>query len=191
MESFKARQQVGPDGILHLDIPVGLSDREVEVMVIYQPIPSDRSPVATIAIASSQKAEDLQATIDVFNTNPLSRQCPIVGFRFPTQWPATGFLLGQLTVAMQLLDALIALINQALGVAMKVATRDLKDLEIVLTSFAEEGAHNPARIGVNDELAFEGMAFLLAGVIPSLSSFGAFDRGFRDIHHPNVESPLE
>jgi hypothetical protein len=38
MESFKIRQQVGQDGILHLDIPVGLSDREVEVMVIYQPV---------------------------------------------------------------------------------------------------------------------------------------------------------
>jgi hypothetical protein len=41
MESYKIRQQVGQDGILHLDIPIGLSDREVEVMVIYQPVPSD------------------------------------------------------------------------------------------------------------------------------------------------------
>ena len=49
MESFKVRQQVGPDGILHLDIPVGLTDREVEVMVIYQPVPSDRSPAMSLA----------------------------------------------------------------------------------------------------------------------------------------------
>ena len=49
MESFRVRQQVGPDGILHLDIPVGISDREVEVMVIYQPVPSDRSPVMSLA----------------------------------------------------------------------------------------------------------------------------------------------
>ncbi len=40
MESIKVRQHVGPDGILRLDIPVGLTEREVEVMVIYQPVQS-------------------------------------------------------------------------------------------------------------------------------------------------------
>lgn len=40
MESIKVRQHVGQDGILHLDIPVGLTERDVEVMVIYQPVPS-------------------------------------------------------------------------------------------------------------------------------------------------------
>lgn len=38
MESIRVRQRVGQDGILHLEIPVGLTDREVEVMVIYQPV---------------------------------------------------------------------------------------------------------------------------------------------------------
>lgn len=36
MESIKVRRHVGQDGILHLDIPVGIVEREVEVMVIYQ-----------------------------------------------------------------------------------------------------------------------------------------------------------
>lgn len=49
MESFKVRQQVGPDGILHLDIPVGIRDREVEVMVIYQPVSSTPAPVMSLA----------------------------------------------------------------------------------------------------------------------------------------------
>ena len=40
MESIKVRQRIGQDGILHLDIPVGLVEREVEVMVIYQPVRS-------------------------------------------------------------------------------------------------------------------------------------------------------
>lgn len=39
MESIKVRRHVGTDGILHLDIPVGVTEREVEVMVIYQPAP--------------------------------------------------------------------------------------------------------------------------------------------------------
>ena len=38
MESVRVRQHVGQDGILHLEIPVGLVDREVEAMVIYQPV---------------------------------------------------------------------------------------------------------------------------------------------------------
>ncbi len=38
MESVRVRQHIGQDGILHLEIPVGLADREVEVMVIYQPV---------------------------------------------------------------------------------------------------------------------------------------------------------
>lgn len=41
MESIKVRQRVGQDGILHLEIPVGLKGLDIEVMVIYQPIQTD------------------------------------------------------------------------------------------------------------------------------------------------------
>lgn len=40
MESIKVRQHVGQDGILHLKIPVGIKEQDMEVMVIYQPVPS-------------------------------------------------------------------------------------------------------------------------------------------------------
>ncbi len=40
MDSIKVHQRVGQDGILHLDIPLGLTESDVEVVVIYQPIPS-------------------------------------------------------------------------------------------------------------------------------------------------------
>jgi hypothetical protein len=40
MESIKVRRHVGQDGILHLDIPVGITERDVEVMVIYQSVPA-------------------------------------------------------------------------------------------------------------------------------------------------------
>jgi hypothetical protein len=36
MDSVKLRSHVGTDGILHLEIPIGMTDKEVEVMVIYQ-----------------------------------------------------------------------------------------------------------------------------------------------------------
>jgi hypothetical protein len=40
MESIKIRRHVGQDGILHLDIPVGITERDLEVMVIYESVSS-------------------------------------------------------------------------------------------------------------------------------------------------------
>ncbi|WP_193201001.1 hypothetical protein [Nostoc sp. MG11] len=36
MHSIKLCSHVGADGILHLEIPVGVKDKEIEVTVIYQ-----------------------------------------------------------------------------------------------------------------------------------------------------------
>lgn len=49
MESIKVRQRVGQDGMLHLAIPVGLADRDIEVMVIYQPVPAAKTAVLSLA----------------------------------------------------------------------------------------------------------------------------------------------
>jgi hypothetical protein len=38
MESIKIRQHVGQDGILHLEIPVEMTERDMEIVVIYQPV---------------------------------------------------------------------------------------------------------------------------------------------------------
>lgn len=38
MYSIKLKKRIGADGVLHLDIPVGITDKEVEIMVIYQPL---------------------------------------------------------------------------------------------------------------------------------------------------------
>lgn len=38
MRSILIRSRVGADGIVHLDVPSGLGETEVEVMVILQPI---------------------------------------------------------------------------------------------------------------------------------------------------------
>jgi hypothetical protein len=40
MQSIKLRSHVGSDGILHLEIPLGVTDKEIEVMVIYQQLES-------------------------------------------------------------------------------------------------------------------------------------------------------
>ena len=44
MQSIKLTKRVGEDGILHLDIPLGMKDKEVEVMVIYQSIETTQTP---------------------------------------------------------------------------------------------------------------------------------------------------
>ena len=48
-ESVTVRQRVGQDGVLHLDIPVGITDRDVEVTVIFQPVPADAAAVLSLA----------------------------------------------------------------------------------------------------------------------------------------------
>ncbi|MCL1464730.1 hypothetical protein [Argonema galeatum] len=38
MQSIKLRSHVGEDGILHLDVPVGIADTDLEVTVTVQPV---------------------------------------------------------------------------------------------------------------------------------------------------------
>ena len=38
MQSIKVRSHVGPDGILHLDVPVGIHDVDLEVLVTVQSV---------------------------------------------------------------------------------------------------------------------------------------------------------
>ena len=64
MESVRSRQHVGQDGILHLEIPVGLTDREVEVMIIYQPVQmliTNTSPLAQLYGACSDDPIEVDA----------------------------------------------------------------------------------------------------------------------------------
>ena len=44
MQSITQNSRVGRDGILKLSVPVGLSDVEVEVMIIIQPITQSEPP---------------------------------------------------------------------------------------------------------------------------------------------------
>lgn len=37
MESIKVRQHIGHDGFLHIKVPAELIDKDIEVMLVYQP----------------------------------------------------------------------------------------------------------------------------------------------------------
>ncbi|RUT10318.1 hypothetical protein DSM106972_008130 [Dulcicalothrix desertica PCC 7102] len=41
MQSIKINSYIGSDGILHINVPVGLTNQNVEVMLMYQPVESD------------------------------------------------------------------------------------------------------------------------------------------------------
>lgn len=71
MESIKVRQHIGPDGVLHLDIPVGITGQDIDVVVIYQPVPSETeaSTVNSSPNASTEmlkKLEKVQAMVRKF-----------------------------------------------------------------------------------------------------------------------------
>jgi|AGSF01.1.fsa_nt_gi hypothetical protein len=40
MQSIKVRSRVGSDGMLHLQVPVGIKDTDLEVIVVFQRIAS-------------------------------------------------------------------------------------------------------------------------------------------------------
>ena len=45
MDSVKLRSRVGEDGVLHLDVPVGLTDAELEVTVTFKKVtPVTKTP---------------------------------------------------------------------------------------------------------------------------------------------------
>jgi len=71
MQSIKVRSRVGADGMLHLQIPGGIKDTDLEVIVIFQPI---------VPATEAKKPEDLgwppgffERTIGCFQDEPLVR----------------------------------------------------------------------------------------------------------------------
>ncbi len=43
METVRLKSHVGNDGVLHLDVPIGLHDTYLEVVVVVQPISSTQT----------------------------------------------------------------------------------------------------------------------------------------------------
>ncbi len=57
MESIKIRQRVEQDSILHLDIPIKLTNREIEAVVIYQPVQSTTPAENSLALLHGRCAD--------------------------------------------------------------------------------------------------------------------------------------
>ncbi len=92
-------------------------------------------------------------------------------------------LFGDMTVGMQLLPALIALISQSLGAGMEPDPTDLPEPEVMPSPFAMGRADNRSALLINDELGFEGMGFLFATRELLLSVLGPLNWRFSDINY--------
>ena len=72
MQSIKVRSHVGSDGILHLDIPVGVHDAELEVTLTVQPV--DRQPEAKTPEELGWSPGFFEKTFGSLRDQPLERE---------------------------------------------------------------------------------------------------------------------
>ena len=72
MRSILIRSRVGADGILHLDVPSGLADTDVEVTVILQPV-NQPAPGRTEELGWSSGF--FESVVGSWQGEPLTREC--------------------------------------------------------------------------------------------------------------------
>ena len=89
-------------------------------------------------------------------------------FLFGCEGVTFAFFVRRLTVGMPFVHALIAGVSQQFHMGSRCHTTLLKQSEVVNPTRACRHAQNSLIMTVNHDLSFLGMAFLLAGVEPTL-----------------------
>lgn len=69
MQSIKLRSHVGSDGILHLEIPLDIADKEIEVMVIYQQLEPSAQAKTTQNVA--WPSSFFEHIYDIYQDDPI------------------------------------------------------------------------------------------------------------------------
>lgn len=54
METIKLQSKVGEDGILQIQVPDNLKNQNLEILIIFQPIPAAEVPVSVLVQGSSE-----------------------------------------------------------------------------------------------------------------------------------------
>ncbi len=67
MQSIKVQAHIGGDGLLKLELPTGLSDTDLEVLVVIQPLNSKP------AVKADWPADFFDQTYGMFKDDPLER----------------------------------------------------------------------------------------------------------------------
>ena len=108
----------------------------------------------------------------MFNYDPLASQRPIFLFLLLGQRMILGFLERDLTVFMQICQALVASICQDSNVLCNLQFVVLEQLKVMFATLAECGGHNFRGFLVGDQLRFLGVALLFAAIVLFLAFFG-------------------
>jgi hypothetical protein len=74
MKSIQIKSHVGKDGILHLQVPVDISDQEIEVLLVLQPV--DQKTV-DMPGSSGWPPDFFKITAGAFKDNPLKREAQL------------------------------------------------------------------------------------------------------------------
>ena len=72
MKSLLIRSRIGADGILHLDVPSGLADTDVEVTVILQPV---SQPALGPTEGLGWSSGFFESVVGSWEGEPLTREC--------------------------------------------------------------------------------------------------------------------
>ncbi len=73
MESIKLRSHVGEDGLLQIQIPVGLKNEDLEVMIIFQPIKSSAIAPSGMPESRGWHPDFFEKVIGSWEGEPLER----------------------------------------------------------------------------------------------------------------------
>ena len=117
----------------------------------------------------------------MFIDNPLMGYSAVVAFIFLAERLFLALFLWELRIGMDILDALVISVSLSFGVWVEFHVGFFEQTEVVSSPITEVRAYDLkwSRLGIlglgqlgYDELCFESMALLFAGVIAFLSFFG-------------------
>ena len=74
MKSVQIKSHVGKDGILRLQVPVDISDQEMEVLLVLQPVDQK---TADMPGSSGWPPDFFKITAGAFKDNPLKREAQL------------------------------------------------------------------------------------------------------------------
>ena len=74
MKSVQIKSHVGKDGILRLQVPVDISDQEMEVLLVLQPVDQK---TADMSESSGWPPDFFKITAGAFKNNPFKREAQL------------------------------------------------------------------------------------------------------------------
>jgi hypothetical protein len=148
------------------------TDLQTEVVQASEQAQPQAKPFVAMAVTVGKDAEHLEAANHLFDDHPLLGQQAIGPPPLGSQLPTWRLAVGRRAQGMQVLDALVALVRQERCRRWQGWPGPLVDAEVVLPPFADAHVQDALALHLDEELALEGVALLLARVVGPLLFFG-------------------